>query len=723
MLDAPLVNVSTASLSPGGAPKSSGKYNGRNTEDRCIATQSCRKTGSYTPRPARGRRWLTTSLCALFLATSFAAGPAQAQLPSLIPQSALQLFANEVSGVSAKRHLDTITVYHRTRASSEFRFAAEHVLSALQQYSVPEARILEYPADGKTLFGTQKSRLAWEAEFAELWELDSEGKRTRRHASWEAMPLSLAQDSVSGKVSTTLVDIGAGLTDADYAGLDVNGRLVLTSSQPEQVVAQAVAKRGAAGIISYAANQKSAWWKQDDRLVRWGHMGSFGQPQSFGFMISLATARQFQARLQAGENIGFSAEVRASTRPGKYALVTARIPGADAALRKEEVIFSCHLDHPRPGANDNASGCVSILEAARTLQQLIASGALPRPARSLRFIWPAEIEGTLIYLTSLKDTRHIKANIHLDMVGGGHQTRSVFRISGGPLSVASFVGDLGHEIGQFVNDQTLRYASGETVSMPLVSAEGSRNPQLAIMEYLAVGSDHEVFNAGSWGVPGIYLHDWPDRYIHTNFDTAAMIDPTKLKRAAFIAAVQGWYLANISNEDVEPLLALLRSNALQRSSEAFDSTAAMDDDDRDAVLRVWLESEQKRLASVKAFAAPTPAQSRAAETFITSLGDLLGVKPVAAGPGGPYSRVYRRNPEVVGTMHAFGYSYLSDKLSTAQYQVLTLDRERAYEALNLVDGKRSVRAIRNWLLAQRPPVAMKDVDQYLRTLEDIGVLQ
>ena len=64
------------------------------------------------------------------------------------------------------------------------------------------------------------------------------------------------------------------------------------------------------------------------------------------------------------------------------------------------------------------SGCISILEAARTLKRLIAQGTLPPPRRSLRFVWPPEIEGSLIYLVSLGDTSHIKANVHLDMVGG-----------------------------------------------------------------------------------------------------------------------------------------------------------------------------------------------------------------------------------------------------------------------------------------------------------------
>ena len=64
---------------------------------------------------------------------------------------------------------------------------------------------------------------------------------------------------------------------------------------------------------------------------------------------------------------------------------------------------------------------------------------------------------------------------------------------------------------------------------------------MALTEGISMGSDHDVFFEGTWAIPGLYLHDWPDRYIHTNFDTAANIDPTKLKRSAFIGAVAAWF--------------------------------------------------------------------------------------------------------------------------------------------------------------------------------------
>jgi len=456
-------------------------------------------------------------------------------------------------------------------------------------------------------------------------------------------------------------------------------------------------------------------------------MGTFAKTKGFGFMISLGEARQLQQRLAAGEGITFEAEVRAVQQTGSYSLVTAVIPGTDPNLKSEEIVYSCHLDHPRPGANDNASGCVSILESARTLKQLIRSGALLAPKRSLRFIWPAEIEGSLIYLAAMQDTSFIKANIHLDMVGGAQQTKSIFRISGGPMSLPTFIADVGHEIGHFVNDQTLRYASGQDVDFPLVSKEGSKNPQLAQMEGISLGSDHQVFNESSWGIPGIYLHDWPDRYIHTNFDSAAMIDPTKLKRAAFIAAVQGWYLANFGVDDVEPVLSLLRANALQRSRNLMIHMPALEAADRAPVAVVHSVVELEKVKSISRFARLDETHLHQSGNYVEALVELTKGTETGNPAVDPSGRVFQRNPDIKGPMHAFDYSYIEDKLGVERAAELALQGAVAYEALNFVDGKRTVSEIRNWLIAEFAPavypIPLANVEAYLSALESIDVIR
>ena len=667
----------------------------------------------------------------MWAAVVMLAAEARADLARLVPEDILKQIAEETSGEAAKRNLDTITLQHRMRTGSQFDRATQHIVGMLEDYGLDEVRVLEYPADGKTMFGTQKSRPVWTVRSAELWELETvDGKalRKRRLGDWSSVPLSLAQDSLSGEATAELVDIGAGTSDDDYAGRDIRGKLVLTSSQPGAVAERAVGRLGAAGIVSYAPNQRSAWWLEDDRLVRWGHLDSFPKTKTFGFMISLGEARDLQQRMADGEKILLQAKVDASHETGRYAFATAAIRGTGKA--GEDIHFTCHLDHPRPGANDNASGCVAILETARTLNALVQEGILPRPARTIRFLWPAEIEGSIIYLSRHPDVSRIKANIHMDMVGGGPVTKSLFRISGGPISVPSFVSDLGYEIGHFVNEETLGYANGDTVDFPLAAPEGGKEPLMAMMEGLDMGSDHDVFFEGTWRIPGLYLHDWPDRYIHTNFDLAANIDPTKLKRAAFIGAIAGWYLANMSDGDVPAVLDLLRRNSLARAADLVAHRADVDAPDWAAVTRAHFAVERRKVHSIETFGALTGEQHDAAMAFLAELEKLVAPPEVATFAAVRRNEtVYARNPDVQGPMSAFGYSYLDDRYGADRAGRLRLTRhagnggQYVYEALNFVDGRRTVSDIRDWLVTELGPVPLELVEEYLAALESIGVIR
>src|SRR4029077_6981904 len=116
-------------------------------------------------------------------------------------------------------------------------------------------------------------------------------------------PITLAEDSASADVTADLIEVGPGSSESDYTGKDVKGKIVLAASQAGAVQRIAVAKLGAAGIVSYAANQRTAWWKLDETLVRWGHLETFSATPTFAFMIALGDARALQARLAKGERI------------------------------------------------------------------------------------------------------------------------------------------------------------------------------------------------------------------------------------------------------------------------------------------------------------------------------------------------------------------------------------------------------------------------------------
>ncbi len=657
-----------------------------------------------------------------------------AEAPPLLPRATVAALAEELSGEAAKRNLEFLSRQHRMRGSRGFHAAAEFIAGELRNYGLSAVEIVEIPADGKTYYGTQRSRRPWDADFAELWELQKSGDKPaatwaplHRLASWDTLPLSLAQDSESADVTTSLIDVGAGTSESDYAGRDVRGRIVLVASQPEAAEPLAVERFGAVGMVSYAQNQKTAWSGENDNLVRWGHLGTFNKTPSFAFMVSLKTARGLQARLRAGEDIRLHATVRAGQHDGHYDVVTATLPGADAKLAAQEIVWSCHLDHPRPGANDNASGCATNLEIARTLAKLVHDGTLPRPARTLRFIFPPEVEGTLSLLVFRPElARSIQAAIHLDMVGGGPETKAIFHVTRGPASLPSFVHDVAAAFGEFVNRESAAFASGLGADFPLVAPEGGKEALQADFADLTLGSDHEIYGEGSFRIPSIYLNDWPDRYIHTNFDVAANIDPTKLRRAGFVAAASGWYLANLatpSPSDTAALVDVIETRSLRRAANVVARRGSLAPADADALSRFDQWSERALFDSVARFA-PLDAAARAeADRFLGARAQILGGAARPAGHAtGDAALVFRRNAAIKGPMSVFGSDYLADHIGAERAQALRLEGDATYEALNLVDGKRTAQEIRDALTAIYGPVALSDVVEYLRALASAGVL-
>src|SRR3954453_1028681 len=474
---------------------------------------------------------------------------AESSAPLLTPAET-RAIADEVSGSAAKRTVQALSLHHRMRGSEGYRAAAELIRDRLRDYGLEEVDIVSLPADGRIFYGTQRSRPAWNASFAELGEERQQSGRwadSERVASWTDQPISLAQDSASGAAEGELVDIGAGISAADYAGKEVKGKLVLTSSQPGAVAHEAVTVRGAAGIVSWAQNQKSGWWGDDQSLVRWGHLDTWDDP-TWAFMVAPARAHAWQARLAKGETIRLRAKVEGGRSPGAYLIPTAVIAGKD---RAHEIVLSCHLDHPSPGANDNASGCAGLLEVARSLRRLIAGGKLPRPRRTIRFVWPCEVECTIALLNAKPEfARRALATIHLDMIGGNTDiTHGTLKVEGSPPSLPSFVSDVGFAIGRWVDEQSRLYADHGAADFPLAEPDGTKNALHAPIGGFTEGSDHQVWAEGSWRVPVVYIADWPDIYIHTQKDVPANLDSTKMRRAIFIAAASAWTLANLSNDD------------------------------------------------------------------------------------------------------------------------------------------------------------------------------
>ena len=165
------------------------------------------------------------------------AGVLRAQKPPLLAEKDVAALANELSGETAKRNLEVIATFHRQRGSRGFHSAAELVAERARAYGLSDVAILEFPADGKIFYGTQRSRPAWDAERGELWETEialssdckaAEGRakqagkdpksvpcdyfvgKDKLIASYEAEPVVLAEDSESADLTAELVDVGGG---------------------------------------------------------------------------------------------------------------------------------------------------------------------------------------------------------------------------------------------------------------------------------------------------------------------------------------------------------------------------------------------------------------------------------------------------------------------------------------------------------------------------------
>jgi aminopeptidase YwaD len=685
---------------------------------------------------------------------------ALAQQPFLSTEQWVKL-RDDASGAAPYENLRFLTRLHRVPATAEFDQAAEFILQRAREYGLAEVQSEQFPIDGKTQYGLMRSYLGWRVEAGQLWEVRP------RHlllGDWATDPIRLADYSHTADVEAILVDIGDGAHESDYAGKDVRGKIVLADGVLARVQTLAVAKYGAAGIVSDMPNQTTAWSGLDRTVVRWGHLEA-RQPAGFAFMISRDTAESLRARLRTGEQIVLHAQVKAEVGPGHWTVVTSVIPGTDPG--SGEIVYSCHLDHQRPGANDNGSGCVTILESARVLARLISSGALPRPKRTLRFVWGPEVEGTMAYLSRHPDIRaRLRADIHMDMVGGDpFRNKSILHVTGTPWSLPSFVTDVGATLAEVIRSGAANYAeSGDGPEAAIVETRagepGTRNQFLADVTPYSAGSDHDDYDSSTIAVPSLYLRDWPDIYIHTDHDTLQQIDPTKLRRVALLGAAAGYVYASLDAERSRALLPFYTSQSEIRLAKIFQHAQQLVEDpklDPDTawyeahnLLRQGLRREVATLSSLLQFDGSNPPDSAHEKTLAGQVdtfdawidrqakargakgtepkavwaGEVTAHKvPVRVGDFGPFTYQNdnvlqaRLGPERVAKIR------LLNSEATPLLNTQDLSELYAYEIVNFVDGKRSLGEIRDAVSAEYGPLALDLVDDYLTACKEAGLIQ
>jgi hypothetical protein len=686
-------------------------------------------------------RLLAVGFLALCVLPALVGAQAERLVPAetLLDHEVLRALDEELSGVAAKDHVSRLTQLHRVPASAGFHEAVEYVVGRARAFGLTDAHVETFPGDGTTYFGTLHGNRGWRVEAG--W-LDEVRPTPRRIISYDDVRLAVADNSESADVTTELVDVGSGARRTDYAGKDVRGKLVLCDATPSACHRIAVEELGAAGLVSYNSNQVSAWWRDDADLIRWGHLDARGRRNAFAVMISLREARSLQQRLQKGERITLHAVVRARNDDAMpYETVVATIPGSDPS--KGDIVFSCHLDHEKPGANDNASGCSANLEIARTLKALIDSRRIPPPVRTLRFVWPSEMTGTIAYLTKYPEIAgRIRAAVHLDMVGGDpFVTKSVLHVTRSPWSIATVTDDVQEVFGRYVIAGAMRAAGDGDMARAIRSAGGSKDAFWADITPYESGSDHWIYQEGAFAIPSIYLRDHPDIFIHTTGDVADNIETTKIKRSAFIAAASGYYLATMPDHGAA-LLRLTVANAHGRLAEdarrAAALVAANQRGEAANLVRQGVLREQRRLASLARFvdiAAELPGGAGAIAEFRTALDEagtaLQRIAPAsradssAAASPATDARVPIRNLSVKGPLSPAG-DWVVEKIG-GRVEPIAIERlpnadDVTYEIVNFMDGQRSIGDIRDAVSAEFEPIELKAVVEYVELLARAGAV-
>jgi aminopeptidase YwaD len=674
---------------------------------------------------------------------------------------------DDSSGAAPYENLRYLTGLHRVPATADFELAAQFVLQRAREYGLADAHSEQFAIDGIRRYGLMRSYLAWTVEEARLWEIRPQHILL---GDWKTDPIHLADYSHNADVEAELVDVGNGASEADYSGKDVRGKdvrgkIVLADGVLARVQELAIARHGAVGIVSDMPNQTTAWSGLDTTVVRWGHLDA-RQPSGFAFMVSRQTAEALRSRLRNGEHVILNAHVKATVGPGHWTVVTATIPGTDSAAG--EIVYSCHLDHERPGANDNGSGCVTILESARVMAHLIDSGVLSRPKRTLRFVWGPEVEGTMAFLASHPEIRQrLRANIHMDMVGGDpFKNKSVFHVTGTPWSLPSFVTDVGTVFLDTIRTSASEYAAGETpaetgIVETRAGGQGTRNELIADVTPYSSGSDHDDYDSSTIAVPSLYLRDWPDIYIHTDHDTLDQIDATKLRRVALLGAASGYVYATVTAEQLPTLLPFLTAQAEGRLAQVFGAAQQLVDDPQLEVGVAWYEArnlvnqtlqrESATLHSIVEFtggpaegdadgAKALTDQATGFQNWLDKQAKLRGATgiapttpwagasdakrvPIRAGEFGPLT--YQNDNVLLARLGKERYAKIKLINSEATQLLNVRDQSElyAYEIVNFVNGKRTVGGIRDAVSAEYGPLPVNLVTDYLDACAEAGVIR
>jgi hypothetical protein len=482
---------------------------------------------------------------------------------TLLPQEQMDEIIGEASGETAWNTIMETGGYNKNRPASEYEgtfYEAQYIYDQLKLYGLPGAEIVRFPG-----------RETWDGIKGELWEIKP---KRQKIASYTDMTAMLASGSTNTDVKARLVWVGSG-TKAEIDRAGVEGKIVVTEGSMSGVHSLACLQGGALGVIAISTSRPHF----DPLQIPWRGIRSWRrtstQPPKFGFHLPAREGEFLKRRLLRGEKIEVHAQVESEMKPYELQDIICHIPGTDPEAG--EIIFSAHLfeGYTKQGANDNKSGSAGILEVARLLHRLIEEGRLPRPKRTIRFLWGPEFSGTGPWVKANKEIMEkTLCNINMDMVGEWLSLNKAFMCLmrttyGNPHYINDVMENYYRFLGEGSRERIQNRGGTDKIPHRIVAPTGADEPFYYAIETHYGASDHEVFN--DWGVqvPGIMMIVWPDQWYHTSGDRVDKADPTQMKRVAIIGAAAAYTIANADDSMAVKIAGETASNGTRRLGHQF----------------------------------------------------------------------------------------------------------------------------------------------------------
>ncbi|MBI3765698.1 MAG: M28 family peptidase [Ignavibacteriales bacterium] len=578
------------------------------------------------------------------------------------------LFHEALSGELAKEHVIAITRHHRIQGSRGYRDAAHYVLGKLREYGFSEkdAYIESFKSDGKVQYQTWQSPSGWDITSAELRMAEPYDERI---VGYPEIAMSVMTYSNAGDVTAELVWVGAGTSDDDYKGKDVKGKFVLATGYGGEVHRLAVLKYGAKAIVCYLDDDRAKFYP--DMLQYTGMWPRTEElPKvTFGFNLTNRQGEKLKNMLLAGKNVVLHGWVKGiGLEPYFMDVVVAHIRGTEKP--DEELVFSAHLDHPKESANDNASGSGAILDIARTLKELIDNGHIPKPKRSLRFLWVPEWNGTTAYID-----KHVTP-----YSGGSDHMMFIDRKIPGIM---------------FSHDPDYTHHTSE-------DTPGKVDPvELERCEMIATGTMWYLANLDWFEVRRLA------KLVYTNASKALSDAFFRGDQEYVRKADSTWGMRDAPGFDNLLRQSLLFARHRLRSITPFIVVGMPDLEDAGRTISNSISEMETWLEQQFAWYVKEDRLIAESADYWTEL-DLRIPLRLTRGP------LDFRLPE----------SKL-DSVSASWYhsKEFTLDGDMRFELVNFIDGKQTVSEIRNALSAEFHPVELNVVKRYIDDLAKVGVIK